>query len=205
MIAAIVVLLVLLFRDQRKTADERAQLAGEMDAAREVQRRLVPAELPAVAGYALEAAYLPANEVGGDFYQVLTQVDDSTLIVVGDVSGKGLKAAMTGALAIGAIRALAAEGLGPAELLRRLNLEIVEAGNEGFITCICAPGGERGYHRERGASFALSQWAGSGGGFGISAGDCCRGCVWGDGGDSGCGGPDDVSFGWGAGGAGGEW
>ncbi len=138
MIAAIVVLLVLLFRDQRKTAEERAQLAGEMDAAREVQRRLVPAELPAVAGYALEAAYLPANEVGGDFYQVLAQSDGSALVIVGDVSGKGLRAAMTGALAIGAIRTLAAEGLGPAELLRRLNEQIVEANNEGFITCICA-------------------------------------------------------------------
>jgi serine phosphatase RsbU (regulator of sigma subunit) len=138
MIAAIVVLLVLLFRDQRKTAEERALLAGEMDAAREVQRRLVPSVLPEIAGCLLEAVYLPANEVGGDFYQVLEQADRATLVIVGDVSGKGLKAAMTGALAIGAIRTLAAEGLGPAELLRRLNVQIVEAGNEGFITCICA-------------------------------------------------------------------
>jgi serine phosphatase RsbU (regulator of sigma subunit) len=91
-----------------------------------------------VAGYALEAAYLPANEVGGDFYQVLVQADGSTLIVVGDVSGKGLKAAMTGALAIGALRTLAAEGLGPAELLRRLNGQIAAAQDGGFITCICA-------------------------------------------------------------------
>jgi serine phosphatase RsbU (regulator of sigma subunit) len=138
MIAAIVVLLVLLFRDQRKTAEERALLAGEMDAAREVQRRLVPSVLPEIAGCLLEAAYLPANEVGGDFYQVLEQADGATLVIVGDVSGKGLKAAMTGALAIGALRTLAAEGLAPGELLQKLNAQIVDAKNEGFITCICA-------------------------------------------------------------------
>jgi serine phosphatase RsbU (regulator of sigma subunit) len=109
-----------------------------MDAAREVQRRLVPAVLPEIAGCLLEAAYLPANEVGGDFYQVLVQADGATLVIVGDVSGKGLKAAMTGALAIGAIRTLAAEGLGPAELLRRLNEQIAAAQDGGFITCICA-------------------------------------------------------------------
>jgi serine phosphatase RsbU (regulator of sigma subunit) len=60
------------------------------------------------------------------------------LIVVGDVSGKGLKAAMTGTLAIGSLRALAAENLTPAELLRRLNHQIFKAKDDGFITCLCA-------------------------------------------------------------------
>jgi phosphoserine phosphatase RsbU/P len=128
---------VLLYRFT-KVGREQARAAAELEAAREVQQRLVPVELPSVNGYALEAAYLPANEVGGDFYQVLVQADGSSLIVVGDVSGKGLKAAMTGVLAIGAIRTLAAEGLRPAELLRKLNAQMVDAKNEGFITCICA-------------------------------------------------------------------
>jgi hypothetical protein len=137
MIAAIVVLLVLMFRDQRKTAEERAQLAGEMEAAREVQQQLVPALIPPVVGFHIATAYLPAAEVGGDFYQVLPVADGATLIAVGDVSGKGLKAAMTGALAIGALRTLAAEGLSPDELLTRLNRQIVDAQNGGFITCLC--------------------------------------------------------------------
>jgi phosphoserine phosphatase RsbU/P len=137
MIAAIVVLLVLMFRDQRKTADERAQLAGEMEAAREVQQQLVPASIPPIVGFHIAAAYLPAAEVGGDFYQVLPLADGGTLIAVGDVSGKGLKAAMTGALAIGALRTLATEGLSPDELLTRLNGQIVNAQNGGFITCLC--------------------------------------------------------------------
>lgn len=137
MIAAIVVLLVLLFRDQRKTAEERAQLTGEMEAAREVQQQLVPASIPRVAGFDIAAAYLPAAEVGGDFYQVLPLADGATLIAVGDVSGKGLKAAMTGALAIGALRTLAAEGLGPGALLTRLNRQMADARSGGFITCLC--------------------------------------------------------------------
>jgi len=94
--------------------------------------------LPAVPGYAIEAAYRPAAEVGGDFYQILPQADSSTLIVVGDVSGKGLKAAMTGALAIGAIRALRQQGLSPAALLTALNQQLLESQESGFVTCLCA-------------------------------------------------------------------
>ena len=60
------------------------------------------------------------------------------LILVGDVSGKGLKAAMTGALAIGALRTLAAEMVSPAMLLTRLNQQMVAAQQGGFITCLCA-------------------------------------------------------------------
>ena len=91
----------------------------EIAAARELQQQLVPLALPTVAGLELEAAYLPAQEVGGDFYQVMEQSDGAALILVGDVSGKGLKAAMTGVLTIGAARVLAGDALGPAALLTR--------------------------------------------------------------------------------------
>ncbi len=128
---------VMFFRFSR-LAGEQARSAAEMNAAREIQRQLVPAALPMLPGCELEAAYLPAAEVGGDFYQVLRQPDGSSLILVGDVSGKGLKAAMTGALAIGALRTLAAETVSPAMLLTRLNQQIVAAQQGGFITCLCA-------------------------------------------------------------------
>jgi len=85
----------------------------------------------------LEAAYLPAKEVGGDFYQVLEQRDGSTMVLVGDVSGKGLKAAMTGVLTIGAARAIALDAAGPAELLTRLNREVAQGQSGGFVTCQC--------------------------------------------------------------------
>ncbi len=120
-----------------RVSREQARSAAELAAAREIQQRLVPASLPELPGYRMEAAYFPAQEVGGDFYQVLKQPDGSALIVIGDVSGKGLKAAMTGALTIGALRTLAAENLGPASLLSRLNKQILDTQDSGFITCLC--------------------------------------------------------------------
>jgi serine phosphatase RsbU (regulator of sigma subunit) len=134
---------VMFFRFTR-VSREQTRVAAELEAAREIQQRLVPAVLPQVKGYTIEAAYFPAQEVGGDFYQVFAQGDGAQLVVVGDVSGKGLKAAMTGTLALGALRALAQEGLGPGVVLTRLNRQMVETGDGGFITCVCARVTERG-------------------------------------------------------------
>ncbi|MGA7525063.1 MAG: SpoIIE family protein phosphatase [Acidobacteriaceae bacterium] len=134
---------VMFFRFTR-VSREQARAAAELDAARIIQERLVPAQLPPVAGYSIEAAYYPAEEVGGDFYQVLKESVESTLVVVGDVSGKGLKAAMTGTLALGALRALATGDLDPAALLMRLNRQLTGTNNEGFVTCLCARIGREG-------------------------------------------------------------
>jgi hypothetical protein len=127
---------VMFFRFTRVCRDQ-ARAAAELAAGREIQRYLVPATLPSLPNYAIEAAYLPAREVGGDFYQVLPQTDGSILVVIGDVSGKGLGAAMTGAFAIGALHALAAEMSDPPQLLSRLNREILRGQEHGFITCLC--------------------------------------------------------------------
>jgi serine phosphatase RsbU (regulator of sigma subunit) len=109
-----------------------------LQAAREIQNRLVPVDLPEIEGCRVLAAYVPAAEVGGDFFQVLQHDDGSALIAVGDVSGKGLRAAMTGALTIGALRTLADQGMSPAKLLRALNRQLVQAGQGGFVTLLCA-------------------------------------------------------------------
>jgi hypothetical protein len=114
------------------------QFRSELAAAREIQQKLVPIALPSISGFSLRAAYLPAAEVGGDFYQILAQRGGSNLLVVGDVSGKGLQAAMKGTLTLGALRAFASENLSPATLLTRLNRELCSAGSDGFITCLCA-------------------------------------------------------------------
>jgi serine phosphatase RsbU (regulator of sigma subunit) len=129
---------VVMFHRFTSVSREQARSAAELDAARVIQQRLVPATLPEIAGYEIEAAYFPAEVVGGDFYQVLEAKGDAKLVVVGDVSGKGLKAAMTGTLAMGALRALATEVMGPGALLMRLNRQIAETHDEGFITCVCA-------------------------------------------------------------------
>jgi serine phosphatase RsbU (regulator of sigma subunit) len=128
--------IVMLFRFTR-IGLEQARAAAELTAAREIQRRLVPEVLPDLPSGHIEAAYFPAQEVGGDFYQVLPYSNGSVMIVVGDVSGKGLKAAMTGTLAIGALRSLAADIPDPGPLLARLNREILRGQDSGFITCIC--------------------------------------------------------------------
>ena len=136
--------IVMLFRFTR-IGREQARAAAELMAAREIQRRLVPEVLPNLPNCRIEAAYFPAQEVGGDFYQVLPHSNGSVMIVLGDVSGKGLKAAMTGALAIGALRSLAADISDPGPLLARLNREILRGQDGGFITCICVkfdPNGE---------------------------------------------------------------
>ena len=136
---------VVMFFRFRRVSREQARVAAELAAAREIQEHLVPAALPLLQDYTIEAAYFPALEVGGDFYQVLPQTDGCILVVIGDVSGKGLKAAMTGSFAIGALHALAAEIPDPPKLLSRLNQEIRRGQASGFITCLCiklSPNGE---------------------------------------------------------------
>jgi hypothetical protein len=128
--------IVMFFRFTR-VSREQARSSAELEAARRIQQRLVPAQLLTPSGCQLQAAYIPAAEVGGDFYQVLEQANGSTLIVLGDVSGKGVEAAMTGALAIGTLRTLAAQQLAPATLLTLLNRQMVNAQNDGFITMLC--------------------------------------------------------------------
>ena len=139
-----VVIAGLLIRQTWDAWKKNDDLRIEIAAARELQQQLVPLSLPSVAGLQLEAAYMPALEVGGDFYQVMKQRDGAALILVGDVSGKGLRAAMTGVLTIGAARVLNEDVEGPGELLTRLNHEMMRSSMEGFVTCLCAVIGRDG-------------------------------------------------------------
>ncbi len=113
---------------------EEQRLAGEFEAARTVQSLLIPSSPPATPGFQVENVYLPAAEVGGDFFQILPGADGSLLIVVGDVSGKGLKAAMTVSTIVGALRDC--ELRQPAQALAHLN-RVLTGEVSGFVTC-CA-------------------------------------------------------------------
>jgi Stage II sporulation protein E (SpoIIE) len=121
-----------LIEDQR----EKQRLAGELEAGRAMQQVLIGAELPAIPGLRIESVYKPASEVGGDFFQVLPAPDGGALIVIGDVSGKGLRAAMTVSTILGALRALPAGS--PAELLRALNHVLAGKLEGGLVTCCIA-------------------------------------------------------------------
>ena len=93
----------------RYTIDSRRRqhaMEQEFQNARELQQVLVPETMPALAGFNLTSAYRPAQEVGGDFFQIIPLEEGSTLIVLGDVSGKGLKAAMAVSMIVGAVRTL---------------------------------------------------------------------------------------------------
>ncbi len=116
---------------------EKQRLTVEMQAARTVQQLMLPGARLETAEFRSEVTYLPALEVGGDFYW--TQVDATSgalILVVGDVSGKGLKAAMLVSVAIGILRATKSSS--PGLILAALNEGLVGHCGGGFVTCCCA-------------------------------------------------------------------
>ncbi|HZP04022.1 MAG TPA: SpoIIE family protein phosphatase [Terracidiphilus sp.] len=140
--ALVVALLGYIFREQSVAADERAELRGELAAARQVQRLLVPDQIAIAPGVAVSSAFLPAHEVGGDFYLCRALANGAQRIILGDVSGKGVAAALTSALLLGA--ANRCDQLRPAAVLNELNEVLRNSGISGFTTCLCAdllPGG----------------------------------------------------------------
>ena len=130
----IAMLAILTHRFMRSRREEQ-RLAGEFEAARTVPSLLVPASTPSTPGFQVESVYLPASEVGGDFFHVQPGDDGSLLIVVGDVSGKGLQAAMTVSTIMGALRN--EKERQPALVLRNLN-RVLLGRISGFTTCAAA-------------------------------------------------------------------
>ena len=137
---AIVMLIAMTFR-LRRIQNRNREVEQEIAAARSVQQILIPDQLPTIPGLRIESAYLPAQEVGGDFFQILPLLNSadpqkpSAFIVLGDVSGKGLKAAMTVSLIVGTLRTYAEFCSSPAELLAGLNRRL-QGRVDGFATCL---------------------------------------------------------------------
>src|ERR1700694_116075 len=98
------------------------RLRSDLDTAREIQRQLLPTGAREVPGLDLAAAYVPALELGGDFYDFLPYGVGRLGFTLGDVSGKGTAAALYGSLAIGTVREIAIDHAGsPAAMLALLN------------------------------------------------------------------------------------
>jgi hypothetical protein len=115
---------------------EKAAIETELAAAREIQRIMVPEELPPTPGYAIESIYRPAAQVGGDFFQVIPLNGSQTLVVMGDVSGKGLSAAMVVSMIIGMLRTISGSSHDPRHILTELNSMLFEHKHSGFVTCV---------------------------------------------------------------------
>lgn len=131
-------MLVFLIRRFSMARRREERMAGEFEAAREVQQMLLPDRLDQSPAYRVDSIYKPADEVGGDFFQQIEDGRGGILIVVGDVSGKGLSAALIVSVLVGAIRAEAAHGSDPAAMLVSLNERMVRRTQGGFVTCLAA-------------------------------------------------------------------
>ena len=101
-------------------------LAHELDIARNIQRSLLPRSLPQLRHFGVAGYCESAHQVGGDFYDVLQLSDNSLLLVVADVMGKGVPAALFAAILHSLVRALPEWTQRPAELLARLNWHMYE-------------------------------------------------------------------------------
>lgn len=129
--------LIIVLRSTRMS-HQQAVLESEMAAAREVQQLVLPEKIESAPGFTVESIYQPAKQVGGDFFQVLPANDGGILIVVGDVAGKGLPAAMLVSVLVGAIRTAAEDTHNPALMLCKLNNRLLGRIGGGFSTAIAA-------------------------------------------------------------------
>jgi hypothetical protein len=117
-------------------ARQHARVAAEVEAARMVQHVLIPEEIPTVPGFSLQSVYKPAGEVGGDFFQISPTPGGGVLVVIGDVSGKGMPAAMTVSLLVGTFRTLAHYTQNPSDILSAMNTRMLARSHGGFTTCL---------------------------------------------------------------------
>jgi sigma-B regulation protein RsbU (phosphoserine phosphatase) len=100
---------------------EREEDRREMEQARDIQRALLPRSIPSIEGIDIAGIWKPAKAVSGDYYDVLPIGGNKTAICIGDVSGKGMPAALLMANVQAAVKAFAPQNVSPAELCRRVN------------------------------------------------------------------------------------
>jgi hypothetical protein len=130
-----VALLVFLVLRTLSIARERARISSELEAAQTVQQVLLARASQPTPGFVVESVYYPAGEVGGDFFLVSPDGDGSLIAIVGDVSGKGLIAAMRVSMILGVLRR--EDSREPASIMSQLNEALLTQGEMGFTTACC--------------------------------------------------------------------
>jgi Stage II sporulation protein E (SpoIIE) len=135
-ILSLLIITVMLLRRFVSAERQKAEWKMEIQQARHVQEVLIPQKLPQIKGLTINSEYRPAREVGGDFFQILPgDVPGSVLIVLGDVTGKGLQAGMLVALIVGAVRGAMAHTVEPAQILTEVNHQLCER-EHASATCL---------------------------------------------------------------------
>ena len=132
----VAVLVFLMLRRLLHSLERQRQMTLDVKQAQEVQQVILPDTRTTLPGLLIESEYRPAREVGGDFFQIIpNKSDGSLLIVAGDVTGKGLKAGMLVALLVGAIRMAEEVNTDPLFLLQALNRRLLGRG-DAQATCV---------------------------------------------------------------------
>jgi serine phosphatase RsbU (regulator of sigma subunit) len=125
--------------EQSARREERVRIEQELSSARYIQQSLLPAGPPSIPGWQIEPFYRPAREVGGDLYDFLPLPGGQVGIVIGDVTGKGMPAALIMATTCAMIRAAAPGAASPGQVLALVNnLLRVHIPPVTFATCFYA-------------------------------------------------------------------
>lgn len=128
-----------LVREQQAEAKERERTQQELQVAALIQQTLLPKDLPKIKGWGVDAFYRPARAVGGDFYDFIDLDDGRLGVVIGDVTDKGVPAALVMATCRSMVRAAAQQYNSPAEVLAAVNENLVpEIPPSMFVTCLYA-------------------------------------------------------------------
>jgi serine phosphatase RsbU (regulator of sigma subunit)/anti-sigma regulatory factor (Ser/Thr protein kinase) len=126
-----------LVREQQAEAATRQRFEQELEVARLIQQNFLPKELPDLPGWQIAAFYRPAREVGGDFYDVIPLPDGRVGFVIGDVTDKGVPAALVMSATRSVLRASAQRLIEPGEVLERVNEHLCpDMPEKMFVTCL---------------------------------------------------------------------
>src|SRR5215211_2596434 len=126
-----------LVREQKAEAATRQRFEQELEVARLIQQNFLPRELPDLPGWQIAAYYRPAREVGGDFYDVIPLHDGRVAFVVGDVTDKGVPAALVMSATRSVLRASAQRLIEPGVVLERVNEHLCpDMPEKMFVTCL---------------------------------------------------------------------
>jgi serine phosphatase RsbU (regulator of sigma subunit)/anti-sigma regulatory factor (Ser/Thr protein kinase) len=126
-----------LVRQQQAEAATRQRFEQELEVAKLIQQNFLPKQLPELSGWQVAAYYRPAREVGGDFYDVIPLSEGRIGFVIGDVTDKGVPAALVMAATRSVLRASAQRIVDPGEVLERVNEHLCpDMPAKMFVTCL---------------------------------------------------------------------